>query len=201
MARRLLILAGLVIIALIPAVLLYLLFGDINSATFEKTGVKLGGPMAAFFVVLLLLWRMYKHMLANDNPLESQLAPLEGCWQLESVSNGSKRKASSETAIELDDGELRISGGTFFALSPEGSRGNPIGNWSVEMAVSDGRRLKYFYHLTDNLAQQSSWKGLVEATLQDDGKQPVFVGTWQVLGSGKEAHAGTITLTKQRKQP
>lgn len=201
MARRLMILMALVIIALIPAVLLYLLFGDINSASFEETGVKLGGPMAAFFVVLSLLWRMYKHMQAKDNPLESQLAPLEGSWQIESTSNHSQRKASSETDIAMDDGELRINGGTFFAINADGSRGKPIGNWSVEMAVSDGRRLKYFYHLTDDLAQQSSWKGLVEATLQDNDKHPFFIGTWQVLGQGKETHAGTITLKKLEKTP
>lgn len=198
MARRLLILMALVAISLVPAVLLYMLFGDLNSAAIDNTGLKLGGPVAAFFVVLSFLWRMYKFMLTRENPLESRMEALTGSWQLESTSGHSQRKARSETTIKIDDGELRIDGGTFFAVNNDGSKGNPIGNWSVEMAVCDGRRLKYFYHLTDNLVQQSSWKGLVEASLQEDAGQPEFVGTWQVLG--KEAHAGTIILKKQATQ-
>ena len=44
--RRLSVLAALVALSLIPAVLLYLLFGELNSAAVEKTGLKLGGPVA-----------------------------------------------------------------------------------------------------------------------------------------------------------
>jgi hypothetical protein len=194
--RRLSVLAALVALSLVPAVLLYLLFGELNSATVEKTGLKLGGPVAAFFVALYGLWKMYKGMRSVDNPFESRLQALVGAWQIESKSSESGRKATSSTKIALEEGELRIDGGTFFAVGTDGSQGDAIGSWSVEMAVSDGRRLKYFYSLTDNLASHSTWKGLVEVAAPDDSDVQGFQGTWQVLG--KEHHRGTISITRKK---
>jgi hypothetical protein len=199
MTRRLLILFTLLVLSLIPAILLYLLFGKLNSANVQWTGkqvVELGGPVAFFFITLWFLWHMYKHMNATDNPLESQLGPLGGTWEVEASSTESGRKARSGTGIALQDGELRISGGTFFDIAADGARGEAIGSWNVEMAVSDGRRLKYFYTLTDMLADHSTSRGLAELTLQDDSPIPTFYGNWQVIG--KEIHAGVITMKKQK---
>jgi|SRR5262245_4664897 len=145
--RRLTVLSILVGLSLITTIALFLLFGELNSAIIEKPTLKLGGPVAAFFAILYLLWRIYKGVRLIDNPLELRLQPLVGQWQIESESNVSGRKASSSTTIDLDDGELRIYGGTFFMVTADGSKGGAIGDWSVEMAVSDGRRLKYFYNL------------------------------------------------------
>lgn len=195
MARRLLTICILVGLSLGVAILLFLLFGELNSAVFQQPGLKLGGPVAAFFATLYLLWRIYKEMRFVDNPLESRLQPLVGRWQIESRSSESGRKAISRTTIELRDGELYIDGGTFFAVAADGSKGDPIGTWNVEMAVSDGRRLKYFYTLADGLASPSTWRGLVEAALQDDSDEPMFHGTWQVLG--KDFHVGVITMKRQ----
>jgi hypothetical protein len=192
-ARRLVVLGVLVGLSLIPAVLLYLLFGSMSSATVERSGIKLGGPVAAFFVALWLLWRMYKEMRLVESSLETLLRPLVGNWRIDSASPDSGRKAVSSTAIAFQDGGLQIAGGTFFTAGADGARGAAIGDWSVEMAVADGRRLKYFYTLTDKLSTQSTWKGLVEVAA-DGGSAKTLEGTWQVLG--KEHHSGTITLTK-----
>lgn len=193
--RRLLVVTTLVALSLAPAVLLYLLFGELSTASVERTGVKLGGPVAAFFVALYLLWSIYQKMQKADNPAETRLMPLTGRWRIESRSATSGRKASSQTKMALEGGELQISGGTFFALGVDGRAGDAIGSWTVEMAVSDGRRLKYFYSLTDNLAQHSNWKGLVEVAWQDNASPATLSGTWEVMG--KEHHQGTITLVKE----
>lgn len=197
MGNRLFQLSIIILLPLLPAVLLYMLFGELNSAGVQWTGtyaVQLGGPVAAYVSVLVIAWRIYKKLYVLVNPLESILRGLEGNWHIESKTGTSGRKAQSGTKIVLDDGALRIDGGTFFSVAADGSKGDPIGQWSAEMAVSDGRRLKYFYTLTDSLAAPSTWRGLVEADLQPGSKSPAFRGTWQVIG--KEFHSGTIVLTK-----
>lgn len=192
MAKRPLIIAVLVILSLAVAISLYLLFGELNKAGVQWTGTQafqLGGPIAAFFVTLTVLWRMYKQAQKIDNPLESRLKSLVGEWQLESQSDQNKRNARSKTTIEFTGGELCISGGTFFDAD-----GKPIGDWNTEMAFSNGNKLKFFYTLTDALAAQSVWKGAVEVNLQPNSKPLLLQGTWQVLG--KEFHRGIITMTK-----
>lgn len=196
MIKRLSILSLLTLLSLLPAVLLFLLFGELNSAGVTLTGgkaVQLGGPTAVFFIALTLLWQMYKYMLEKDNPLESKLQNLIGLWKVESTSGSSGREAVSETTIEFDDGQLLIGGGTFFDVGKNGTKGDPIGEWSVDIAVSDGRRIRYFYSLKDSIASRT-WKGVAEMTYQSD-PAPSLYGTWQV--TGKEYHSGKITMTKK----
>ena len=197
MITRLSILLTLVIVSLIPAILLFLLFGKLNSADLIWAGdqrLQLGGPVAAFFITLTTLWQMYKGMRTIENPVEEKLKNLVGSWEIESRSSGHGRKARSVTTIALDDGELCIKGGTFFDVAVDGSKGDAIGDWTAEMAVSDGHKLKYFYYLTDSLATSPTRKGLVELVLQENIKIPTFHGTWQVIG--KESHSGTIIMKK-----
>lgn len=199
MGKRLFHLSILLLLPLLPAVLLYVLFGELNSAGVqwsEAYAVQLGGPVAAYVIVLLIAWLIYKKLYVLENPLEPLLEALEGKWHLKSKSRETGRNAQSETTIVLDDGALRIDGGTFFSVTEDGSKGDSIGQWHADMAVSDGRRLKYFYTLTDLLASPSTWRGLVEADLQPDSKPPTFRGTWQVIG--KEVHSGSIVLTKSK---
>jgi hypothetical protein len=197
MGNRLFHLSILILLPLFPAVFLYVLFGELNSAGVQWSGtyaVQLGGPVAAYVIVLGIAWRIYKKLYVLENPLEPLLKELEGKWHVESKSAAAGRKAQSETTIMLDDGALRVDGGTFFSVTEDGSKGESIGQWHAEMAVSDGRRLKYFYTLTDSLASPSTWRGLVEADVQPGSKPPTFRGTWQVIG--KDFHSGSIVLTK-----
>lgn len=196
MIKRIFMLSFLTLLSLLPAVLLFHLFGELNSAGVTLTGgkaVQLGGPTAVFFIALTLLWKMYRVMLEIDTDFEAKVHNLIGLWKVESTSETSGRKAISETTIAFDDGQLIIGGGTFFDVGQNGVKGTPIGEWSVDIAVSDGRKVKYFYSLKDSTALQA-WKGVVEMTYQSD-PNPSLYGTWQV--TGKEYHSGNITMTKK----
>lgn len=192
--RRLITIAALVAISLTVSISLFMLFGELNSAFFEQTSLRLGGPVAAFFVILYLLWYMYKSMHRYENPLEERLEPLVGSWKIESKSSESGRSATSTTRMFIEDGVLCLDGGTFFSTPASGAEGDAIGDWNVIMVISDGRRLKYFYTLTENPVNPVTWKGLVEVALQDDPGGPAFHGTWQVLG--RNFHSGTIVMRK-----
>lgn len=194
MALRLLPLAAVVALSLAPSVLLYQLFGSLNSAFFEQLPIKLGGPIAAFFATMVSLWKMYRSSVNDDNRAELRLAPMLGNWSIHSRSSQSGKQAVSETKIENDGGELSIEGGTFFQVEKNNVKGPPIGDWTVDMAVTDGRRLQYVYTLNDMAYGGRVWKGFVSLTLMTQGKPVVLSGVWQVFGP--EYHRGTIELRK-----
>lgn len=191
---RLLPLAVLVILSLTPAFLLYNVFGSLNSAFFEQLPIKLGGPIAAFFATLVTLNGMYRSSVNDENLAKTKLRPMLGNWTIHSYSTLSGKAAISETTIENDNGELSIKGGTFFQVQPNKSRGPAIGDWTVDMAVTDGRRLQYVYTLNDMAANGHVWKGFVTATLASERRPMVLEGVWQVFGP--EYHKGTIRLSK-----
>jgi len=196
MTKRLSILALLVVLSLVPAVLLYILFGDLNNADITVKGrqvIQLGGPTAVFFLTLSFLWRMYKYIYVKENPLETMVQNLIGSWKVESESGTSGRKANSDTRISFRDGQLEIDGGTFFDVGPKGEKGDSIGDWNVDIAVSDGRRVKYFYTLRDSISART-WTGVVEMIYQNDAT-PAMHGRWQVIGN--EYHSGKISMTKK----
>lgn len=191
--NKLVVIAALVIISIIPAILLYYLFGELNAAGVQWAGkqVQLGGPVAAFFAVLLFCSRLYS-TLSAPSLLQKQLQNLAGTWTIEATSHGpSRRKAQSSTVMTSDGSTLSIKGGTF--RDPPSQGGAVIGDWSAEIAVFDGYNLLYVYNLLDNKSE--AWKGVVRAALGTKARTPTFDGTWQVFG--KEVHTGEIHMAKQ----
>ena len=191
---RLLPLVVLMVLSLTPSILLYYLFGSLNSAVFDQLPIKLGGPIAFFFAFFLKLGGMYRDSVKDDNDSARRLDPMLGNWTINSRSAISGKQASSETMIENDDGELSMKGGTFFLIEQNGSRGLAIGDWTVDMAVTDGRRLQYVYTLNDMTNHGRVWKGFVSVTLVSERRPLLLEGVWQVFGS--EYHNGTIQLCK-----
>src|SRR6187402_3438796 len=97
-----------VLFALIPSILMYLLFVG-NSATVEwlDGNVSLGGPIAAFFALLLLLnWMYGKIQRRREEALDRSLAkikPFVGPWQIITESTGvSNRKAMSDLTLVIE---------------------------------------------------------------------------------------------------
>ncbi|CAK8712853.1 hypothetical protein LDFHOB_01995 [Candidatus Electronema aureum] len=142
---------------------------------------------AAVALVGIILIFSSVFFMRRQKTLISKVKDLAGVWEIESISTGSNRNAYSEATISLDDGEFYIAGGIFM----DRSKNIAIGSWDVEMAMSDGKKIKFFYYLTDNLLV---WKGLVELTLNPCIVPLTFEGTWQVIG--KDIHSGTMRMKK-----
>lgn len=152
-----------------------------------RVSVALFGIILVAFSIFLMLRRKF---------LTSKIKELAGAWEVKSISNAiDKRRASSTATIVLDDGEIRIVGGTFFNIKDDGTTGDAIGDWDVEMVMSDGQKIRFCYCLTDSLAAHSTCRGFAEMTLQPSTIPPTFIGTWQVIG--KEIHNGRMTMTKK----
>lgn len=182
-------------VSLGAATLLYSLFGYMNEAGYTWTGnekVQLAGPIGAFFIVMLLCPYVYNKI---GNSFEDRLKNIVGTWEIESESSQHKRKACSETTIELVDGEIRVNGGIFFDVDSNGMKGTIIGSWNAEMAVSNGHKLMYFYNLTDDL-NHAVFRGIAELVLQSDKDSKILSGRWQIIGSN-DVHNGQITMKKK----
>lgn len=195
MNERLTIFLCFALVSLAAATLLYFLFGRLNTAGYEWVGnkeVQLGGPIAAFVIVLATCPFIYNQI---NNSLEKRLKNIVGTWEIESESSKQKRKAHSETTIELVNEELHVSGGTFFDVDANGIKGAAIGVWDTDMAISDGHKLTYLYNLRDNLSSSSAWRGIAELTLQGDMNNQTLVGRWQIIG-GNDVHNGQIVMKK-----
>ncbi len=121
--------AVLVGLSLVPAVLIYWLFGTLSSAdvSWASDKVKLGGPIAAFFAILLLLYQIYSRQTGQTTRESDVARPFVGRWLATSYSNDSGRTATSDVdAILTASGELALSGNL------RDQAGKVIGDWDAK---------------------------------------------------------------------
>jgi hypothetical protein len=192
MRRQVLIdLAAGFLIPLVPAVLLYELFNSINSASVVQTnqGIKLGGPAALYFVLLILaLWYVNKWRTKTD-PLEKLKKDLVGNWNVNSVSSSNRTAVSTSSFRLNEDNNLISAGGSFI------EEGRTIGTWTPDQIILDQVRdnVIFLYDLRD-AAADVNLRGLMELTI---GRQTPLImqGTWEVIGPNR--HRGTVTFEKR----
>jgi hypothetical protein len=178
------------LLPLVPALLLYGLFNSQNSAVYDKAGLKLGGPAALYFALLLLALRYVSRWRPVSDPLEKLKKVLVGAWDIESRSAGSRRVATSIATFGIEDDELRLSGGSIK------EQGEPIGSWSPDRLILDRERdgVIYVYELID-VNSTARWRGLMELTLVRTATPICMEGTWEVIGP--DYHRGTVTFSKR----
>jgi hypothetical protein len=183
-------LAAAFLLPLVPAAVLYGLFNSQNSAVYDKEGLKLGGPAALYFALLLLSLRYVNKWRTVADPLEKLKRLLVGAWDIESVSAGSQRAAASIATFAIQDDELRLSGG------PITEQGVTIGRWSPDRLILDREHdgVIYLYELRD-VNRNDTWRGLMEVTLVRTETALCMKGTWEVIGP--VYHRGTVTFTKR----
>lgn len=185
--------ATLVGVSLVPAVLLYWLFGTLSSADvrWASSSVKLGGPIAAFFATLLLLATIYFKLMG---PALSELEvaePFSGQWRLSSKSNASGRVATSLVDAQLTtDGKLLLSGNLLDA------DGKDIGEWDSKEVFCTPTGLAYRYVITDKVSKQTTIGfSRTRITKRDKRKRPTQLsGIWDVIGANH--HDGTVELKR-----
>jgi hypothetical protein len=189
------------VLALLPAIALYLLFPG-NSADVSLAGqaIKLGGPIGAFTATFLLLAHFYNKLAVKAPELpvlvREKIAPLKGIWHISSWSDGptAARRVSTVTIGASETG-IELTGGSFEEPPESASAGQLVGQWNCDIAFFDGHRLLYIYDLEDTHLHRRRHRGIVDAQLVAGTAPPCFKGTWQTLGDLR--HCGRITLTKQ----
>lgn len=188
-------LAAAFLLPLVPAVLLYVFFSSANSATYNNTGVQLGGPAALYVVLLLVAVRYANKWRLTPDPLKRLKADLAGEWEAESISSGSSgQRALSTATFDVKGGELILTGGSFKV------DGTIIGQWLPDRVILDSDRdaVAYLYELRD-VRTSNTWRGLMELTLARTAKPMSMEGTWEVIGP--DYHRGIVRFTKRAPTP
>jgi hypothetical protein len=178
------------LLPLVPALLLYGFFSSSNSATYDDTGVQLGGPAALYVVLLLVAVQYANKRLFRPDPLKRLKMNLAGEWDTESLSVESGQRAVSTATFDFDGDELVLTGGSFRI-------GDAVtGHWSPDRVILDGDRdgVVYLYELRD-VSTRNTWRGLMELTLARKTEPLHMEGTWEVIGP--DYHRGTVRFTKR----
>lgn len=186
-------LAAAFLVPLVPAVLLYELFSSLNSASViqDNEGVKLGGPAALYFVLLVVALRYVNKWRTLMDPLAKLKRDLVGTWDVTSTSsNGHKAVSTSE--FRLDDNDLTLVGGSFV------EEDKTVGLWTPDHIILDKspEQVIFLYDLKDASAGVNS-RGLMELTMGSE-KPRTMQGNWEVIG--KNHHSGTVTFVRRDKK-
>lgn len=183
---------AIVVAPLLPVVLLWFAFGELNAADGEAThGIQLGGPIAAYAAIFLILIGTLRRPIKDaltytpPNPNMTTMIGLEGEWTVTAKSvNGTQ--ASGECQFRLDANNSPAGSGHY-----RRKNGNLLGTWRTLEIVRNGTHLTYIYTLTDP-NDQTEWVGYVNASINAD--QKAISGTWRVFGNTPKQ--GEIILCK-----
>ena len=100
-----------ILLPLIPVVLLYILFKELNYFELKDNvrGVVAFGPIAAYFVLLILTWKIFVKLFPGGKITNRNIGKLMGDWQIKSAS-GSGTEYEGEVRIRQVDFEIDLSG-------------------------------------------------------------------------------------------
>jgi hypothetical protein len=184
----------LVILSVVPAILIYWLFGALSSAdvAWASDKVKLGGPIAAFFAILLLLFAIYSRLMGTRTREYDLAQPFVGTWRAVAHSNASGRVATSNVDAVLADGGILVLSGDL-----QDQNGKLIGSWSTKEVFCTPTGLAYRYVIIDRAGTTDT--SIAFCTLRivkrDKSGSPIRLsGTWDVIG--RIHHDGTVDLER-----
>jgi hypothetical protein len=179
----------LLLVPLIPAVLLYYLFGTLNSATFgiSREGIQTGGPIAAYLIALYAAIKTHRHLSEQRDILGALKKQLAGDWIVNSGSLPAGSTATGNCSATIsDEGDLSIDGD--LAYTGGAKKNTPLGSWNTLKIWREGGELRYVYLLTEP-ATNVEWCGSAQLNLQFQkrwfGLRKRLVsmgGTWKVYG-------------------
>jgi hypothetical protein len=181
-----------VLLPLVPVILLYLIFEKQNYFELTNTarGVVAMGPIAAYFVLVGVVWRVYKKMSPLFATHDARIDQLCGDWTFESSSRGGNVRVG-DCFIRCDRGQLQINGSFK-------DNDKTVGTWECELAGVRGNNLLMVYAL-DSISDgdDDNLHGLVKVTF-GEATAPEMTGIWTVIG--REGLEGTITYRRKKKE-
>lgn len=184
--------AVLLLLPMVPVVIFYVVFADQNYFELKEAarGVVTTGPIAAYFALVWLGWRIYRQVSSLIAPLDPLVKRLVGTsWRFEATSFHDTHRKGEFAIGEGNLGELCLSGRF---QRPDGT---DIGSWKSTMTRCENNELQVVYALKDlSGATEQDTTGMLTMQL-DDGKEPTrMTGNWVVVGRG-EAH-GDLVCTR-----
>lgn len=185
--------AVLLLLPVVPVVIFYAVFRDQNYFELENAarGVVATGPIAAYVVLVVIGWNLYKRLSSLVFPIGPDEERLVGSsWDFSAVSSHETRRKGSFSFGVGGRGELNAAGSF-----QDAETGQDVGQWESTMARCKERQLEILYDL-DDMGKGALEKSTGVLSLSLDPRDPRRMsGTWVVLG--RDEAFGTITCTRQ----
>ena len=145
--QRIISLIAIFTIPAIPSCIIYYLFKDMNFAHTWTKNVSLGGPIAAYVVLLSASYRYFIKMAISDEAIDRKMRKrmhklLAGDWNFDAtvITGENEKKAMGNVRIGTDpNGELLITGCWF------DDEGNRYGEWTADEIILNERKLIIIY--------------------------------------------------------
>lgn len=174
--------AVLTVIPLLTTVVLFKLFENFAVFVHTSRGIKMGGAVAAYFILLGFSFSSW-HFLIKDSHVDTLAEVrqgLAGFWFCESTFsvNGEIREAESEMQI-ISNGHVTIHGMT-----------DTFRSWTADEIFLKNNKMTFVYKLplTNTL-------GLTSVSfIKEDNKITGFHGSWGAIGSNTK---GSVFCEKQ----
>lgn len=172
----------LTLVPLIVTVILFKLFENFAVFVHTSRGIKMGGAVAAYFILLGFSFSSW-HFLIKDNtydPLTATREELAGFWLCDGTyeKDGNVDEVESEMQI-ISNGHITIHGLT-----------NTFRSWTADEILLKNNKMTFIYKLplTNSL-------GLTSVSfIREENKITGFHGTWGAIGSSIK---GSVFCEKQ----
>jgi len=188
---KIIVLSAIIILPLLPSVIIYKLFGQLNKArsTGKKYGIAftLGGPIAAYFIIFVTAFYFYQNIPNELEPLSLELQKKEsiakkviGTWDANCVyilPDGSKMAATSEISITKGEFDIYVNGVY--------KTGEFKGHWKARKVFLDHKQLSYVFDVPAATPGRSALGLAVLDFVEDSKKEKVtqMIGNFGVIGS------------------
>lgn len=178
-----------IFLPLMPAVILYGLFGHLNKARTEteKLGQKftLGGPIAAYFVILTTCYGFIAHQdnMAQESwyqniiEKESLIEKIIGDWQaVATYQDAEGIEKTSTSRISINKGR--------FGLYIQGQFGPNNSHWKSRQVFLDENQLSYVFYVPTQPGQSTIGITVLDYTLNPTNNEiNEMFGDWGVIAS------------------
>lgn len=178
---------GILVLPLVPACLIYYLFGNSSAASTWGEFFTLGGPIAAYFVIMCTAFGIFRNISTPEETSKLKLRTrmhklLIGQWTCESKVHSAEgdRDVSGCAVISVaSDGEISISGHWF------NQNNEPTGVWSADEIILTERKLVVVYSVPTVTGARGAFIGLINLNFVYANASHTVAqlkGYWGVLG-------------------
>jgi hypothetical protein len=182
------------VVSLVPTCVLYYWFSTISSAdvSWADDKVKLGGPIAAFVAIFVVLSAFYNRLMAAPTNERDVAEPYVARWRATFKSETGRTLTSIVDANLTDAGKLLLGGDL------KDQAGTDVGEWEAREVFCTPTSLAYRYLFIDKVPSvDGTTLGFCTLRIEafNKKKQPRrLTGNWDVIGP--KHHGGTIELVR-----
>lgn len=193
MFRKVLVLIFIVTLPLIPSVVIFYLFKGQSLAEYGdfSKGIKLGGPIAAYFIIFIFTFSFYKRItppeieqIIKKQKINSSMQErILGKWNIEVIYSDKdegivKAKVKGNANVYRDNsGILKVSG-----VYDDETKNVKENTWNADEIILTETKLIYLFHIQPGLDNPNEITGLTTLYFTYDTKKQLIIN--KMSGSG-----------------